>query len=74
MFAGHAREVEYMAGGDGIEGQTLAQVVGMIESSIFHSGATFQCPEILFNAPSPFVPLHRGARGSGTQAALGAEQ
>ena len=59
MLAGAAGEIEDMTGGDDIEGQAFAQVIGVIELPFLHLAAALQGSEILLDGPSSRVPSKR---------------
>ena len=63
LVAGHAFEIEDMAGGDGVEDETLAQVVGMVEPAILDAGAGLQRLEEELDGPSQHIPADGGLRG-----------
>ena len=74
LVARDAFEIEDVAGGDGIEGDTLSQVVGVVELSVLDAGAGLQNLEVLLDGPSALVPGDDGPSGLGVGAALGAQQ
>ena len=54
--AGAAFEVHDAPCGDGVEGGTLAQVVGVIELAILDPGADLEDPEVFLDGPARLVP------------------
>ena len=63
-----------MAGGDGVEGETLSQVIGVIEPSVLDAGTGLQHPEVFLNRPSALVPGEDGFCGLRVRAAFGGQQ
>ena len=72
--AGHVVQVVDMAGGDDVEGETLAQVVGGIELTVHQPGAGLEYGEPRLDGPAAFVPADDTARLLRRRLSLGGEQ
>ncbi len=51
------RKIPHPESGDGFEGETLLQVVGLVEAAILDAGADLQRMEEPFDPPAQFVPV-----------------
>ncbi len=63
LIAPRAREMGGIPdpeGGDGVEGEAFAQIVGGIEMAVFDPCALFEGMEEAFDAPAQFVPPQHG--------------
>ena len=67
-LAGQEGEVPDAERGDGVEGETLLQVIGLVEATVLDAGADLECVEEAFVPPAQFVPAQRGAGGSSSRA------
>ncbi len=63
-----------MAGGDGIEGDTVSQVIGVVAFSVLDAGAGLEDLDVLLDGPSAFVPGDDGPSGFGVGVAFAAQQ
>ncbi|MCY4141882.1 MAG: hypothetical protein OXF56_26910 [Rhodobacteraceae bacterium] len=51
------RKIPHPESGDGVEGETLAQVVGLVEAAILDAGADLQRMEEPLDPPAQFVSV-----------------
>ena len=72
--AGAALEVHDAPGGDGVEGEALAQVVGVVEAPVLDAGAGLEDSEELLDGPACLVPPEDAQGVVPVRAALGGEQ
>ena len=71
---GAALEVHDAPGGDGVEGEALAQVVGVVEAPVLDAGAGLEDSEELLDGPACLVPPEDAQGVVPVRAALGGEQ